>query len=86
MKLLLIRAKGHVDKEVKRSIENDVRQAINQGFYVYGDDIDVSVADVDASEITQGKETLWVDGRRMEASDFNGDIDEKDWGKDYDNH
>ncbi|MFJ9204116.1 hypothetical protein ACIROP_04510 [Bacillus velezensis] len=60
--------------------------AINQGFFVYGDDIDVSVADVDVSEITQGEETLWVDGRRMEASDFNGDIDEKDWGKDYDNH
>lgn len=55
MKLLLIRAKGHVDKEVKRSIENDIRQAISQGFYVYGDDIDVSVADVDVSEITRGK-------------------------------
>ncbi len=24
--------------------------------------------------------------KRMEASDFNGDIDEKDLGKDYDNH
>ncbi|MCY8947982.1 hypothetical protein [Bacillus atrophaeus] len=70
MKLLLIRAKGHMDKEVKRSIESDVRQAINQGFFVYGDDLDVSVADVDASEITQGEETLWVDGRRMEASNF----------------
>ncbi|POD88454.1 hypothetical protein [Bacillus subtilis] len=46
----------------------------------------MSVADVDVSEITRGEETLWVDGRRMEASDFNGDIDEKDWGKDYDNH
>ncbi|WJF88562.1 hypothetical protein [Bacillus subtilis] len=42
MKLVLIR--GHVDKEVKRSIENDVSVAINQGFFVYGDDIDVSVA------------------------------------------
>ncbi|MCY8975649.1 hypothetical protein [Bacillus atrophaeus] len=36
MKLLLIWAKGNMDKEVKRSIENDVRQAINQGFFVYG--------------------------------------------------
>ncbi len=41
---------------------------------------------MDVSEITRGEETLWVDGRRMEASDFNGDIDEKDLGKDYDNH
>ncbi|CAI6265983.1 hypothetical protein NRS6085_09765 [Bacillus subtilis] len=47
MKLLLVRAKGRINKEVKRSIENDVRQAINQGFIVYWDDLDVSVADVD---------------------------------------
>ncbi|MDP0481814.1 hypothetical protein [Bacillus subtilis] len=44
MKLVLIRAKRHGDKEVKRSMENDVSVAINQGFFVYGDDIDVSVA------------------------------------------
>ncbi|OOE22031.1 hypothetical protein [Bacillus subtilis] len=72
MKLLLIRAKEHVDKEVKRSIENDVCQAINQGFFVYGDELDLSIADVDVLDVTEEKETLWIDGRRKEASDFNG--------------
>ncbi|WP_430792441.1 hypothetical protein [Bacillus subtilis] len=77
MKLVLIRAKRPVDKEVKRSIENDVNVAIAGLLCIWGRHRCVS-CDVDVSEITQGEETLWVDGRRMEASDFNGDIDEKD--------
>ncbi|MEC1668279.1 hypothetical protein [Bacillus mojavensis] len=72
MKLLVIRAKGHADKEVKRSIENDVCQAINQGFFVYGDDLDLFIADVDVLEVPEEKETVWFDGRRKVASDFNG--------------
>lgn len=34
--------------------------------------IDLSIADGDVPEITEEKEILWFDGRRMEATHFNG--------------